>query len=755
MKLEDIAEAVAKYHPEANLDIIWDAYIYSAKAHRHQSRRSGAAYISHPLEVAYNLTRLKMDEQTIAAGLLHDTIEDTLATAEELQEMFGEEIYHLVEGVTKISQIKFSSQEESQAENYRKMILAMSKDIRVVLIKLADRAHNIKTLGSLKPDAQGRIARETLDIFAPLANRLGIGWLKDELENGAFMYLMPDEHEAIRAELASGQNLRDVYVEKVQKMLEGELKNADISGDVLGRYKHIYGIYKKMKQQTLDFKDLYDLIGVRVLTNSLKDCYAVLGLVHSLWKPIPGRFKDYIAMPKPNMYQSLHTTVIGPDGERVEVQIRTEEMHKICEEGIAAHWQYKEGGKPKNKPMDEQVTWVRHLLETQKDLKNPKEFLNSFKVDLFSSEVYVFTPKGDVISLQHGSTPVDFAYAVHTDIGDHCSAAKINGKIVPLRYKLRNGDQVEIKASKTQQPNRDWLSFIKTSKARSKILNFINTREKERSLSLGTELLHKDLAEYGVDPSTVLKGKALDEALHASGFGNFESLLGSIGLGKVSTSHFIDKLLPKEKIEEKRLKESDQIKLKEKTPDHSGAIHLKCFNDDILLRVGKCCHPVPGDPIVGYITRGRGVTVHHLDCPSLQALENESERLVDVGWGESVKELYPVRISITADDKPGQLAEITQVMASCGINITQAHLRQGKQKRAHFEFFIEISDLEHLNRMFAAVNQIPGVIHAERVKEHNTGKKGMGKQKLESQSESSSKQDPSQKIQLKVITGDI
>ena len=749
MKLEDVTEAVAKYHPEADLDIIWDAYIYSAKAHRHQSRRSGAAYISHPLEVAYNLTRLKMDEQTVAAGLLHDTIEDTLATAEELQEMFGEEIYHLVEGVTKISQIKFSSREESQAENYRKMILAMSKDIRVVLIKLADRAHNIKTLGSLGADAQGRIARETLDIFAPLANRLGIGWMKDELESSAFMYLMPDEHEALRAELASGQNLRDVYVKKVRVLLENELKDADIAGNVVGRSKHIYSIYKKMKQQKLDFKDLYDLIGVRVLTNSLKDCYAVLGLVHSLWKPIPGRFKDYVAMPKPNMYQSLHTTVIGPDGERVEIQIRTEEMHKICEEGIAAHWQYKEGGKSKNQPMDKQVTWVRHLLDTQKDLKNPREFLNSFKVDLFSSEVYVFTPEGDVISLQHGSTPVDFAYAVHTDIGDHCSAAKINGKIVPLRYKLKNGDQVEIKASKTQQPNRDWLSFVKTSKARSKILNFINTREKERSLSLGTELLHKGLAEYGVDPSAVLKGKPFDEALQASGFGNFESLLASIGLGKVSTHHFIDKLLPNEKIEARRLEESGQVKLKEKTPDHSGAIHLKCFNDDILLRVGKCCHAVPGDPIVGYITRGRGVTVHHLDCPSLQALESESERLVDVGWGKSVKELHPVRISIVADDKPGQLAEITQVMASCDINITQAHLRQGTNKRACFEFFIEISDLDHLNRMFAAVDNIPGVIHAERIKEYNTSKKGTGKQRSDSQRGNPSKQDSNQETQLK------
>ena len=723
MKLEDITKAVIKYHPKADLGVISDAYAYSAKAHLDQSRRCGAAYISHPLEVAFNLTRLKMDEQTIAAGLLHDTIEDTLATADELQKLFGQEIYHLVEGVTKISQIKFSSREESQAENYRKMILAMSEDIRVVLIKLADRAHNVKTLGSLSPDAQRRIARETLDIFVPIANRLGIGWMKDELENCAFMFLMPDEHETIRAELASGQNLRGVYVEKVRSLLENELMTAGVPGKVIGRSKHLYSIYKKMEQQKLDFKDLYDLAGVRVQTTSLKDCYAVLGLVHSLWKPIPGRFKDYIAMPKPNMYQSLHTAVIGPEGERVEVQIRTEEMHKVCEEGIAAHWQYKEDRKTINQPTDQQLTWVRHLIETQKDLKNPREFLNSFKVDLFSNEVYVFTPEGDVIALQRGSTPVDFSYAVHTDIGNHCSAAKVNGKMVPLRYRLKNGDQVEIKTSKNQKPNRDWLTFVKTSKARSKILNFISIREKEKSLSLGTELLQKKLLEYGVDSSEILKGKAFEETLHASGFGNFESLLRNIGLGKVSTNHFIEKLLPKEKVEDRRKQESDQIRLKEKPPDLNGAINLKCFNDDVLLRVGKCCHPVPGDPIIGYLTRGRGITVRHIDCVSLQPLEKESERLIEVDWDQSVKTIHPVRISIIANDRPGQLAEITQVLASCDINITLAHLRQGVNQRAYFEFFIEISNLEHLNRMFAEVKNIPGVIQAKRIKEYNKGKK--------------------------------
>jgi len=723
MNLADIADAVKSYHPNADLNIIWGAYVYSAKAHRNQHRRSGAAYISHPLEVAFNLTRLRMDEQTIAAGLLHDTIEDTLLTAEELRRFFGDEIYHLVEGVTKISQIQFSSEEESQAENYRKMILAMSEDIRVVLIKLADRAHNIKTLGSLSSDDQQRIARETLEIFVPIANRLGIGWMKDELEDGAFMYMMPDEHESIRVELASGQSLREAYVKKAQAILENELMASGIIGKVVGRSKHLYGIHKKMEQQGIEFNDLYDLTGLRILTTSLKDCYSVLGQVHSLWKPIPGRFKDYIAMPKPNLYQSLHTAVIGPEGERVEVQIRTETMHRVCEEGIAAHWQYKEGKKNKNQSMAQQLTWVRHLLETHKELKNPKEFISPFKVDLFSNEVYVFTPEGRVIPLQRGSTPVDFAYAVHTDIGDHCAAAKINGKIVSLQYKLKNGDRVEIKTAKTQKPNRNWLSFVKTSKARGKILHFINSVEKEKSLSLGTALLHKSLVEYKVDPSEFLKGKVFDETLRASGFASFESLVRNIGLGKVSTHQLIEKLLPREKIEERKLKEADRVKLRERTPDLAGAVSLKCFDDDVLLRVSKCCHPVPGDPIIGYITRGRGVTVHHVDCRNLQSLGNEPERFVDVVWGDHAKAAHSVRISIIAEDKPGQLAEITRVLASCDINITLANIRQGSDKRANFDFFIEVNDLAHLKRMFSEIANVPGVIQVNRVEDYRMDKK--------------------------------
>ncbi|MEE9258610.1 MAG: bifunctional (p)ppGpp synthetase/guanosine-3',5'-bis(diphosphate) 3'-pyrophosphohydrolase [Nitrospinaceae bacterium] len=730
-KLNDITDGVLAYHPKADVDVILDAYVYSAKAHRGQSRRSGEAYFSHPVEVAHNLILLKMDEKTVAAGLLHDTIEDTLATGEEIQELFGEEVYQLVEGVTKISKMKFSSMEEKQAENYRKMILAMSKDIRVVLIKLADRAHNLQTLGALGEETQRRIARETLDIYAPIANRLGIGWLKAELENGAFKYLYRRDYQDIWEKVELRREERGQYVEKVCSVVAQELEAAEISGKVLGRPKHYYSIYKKMVGQSISFEDVYDLIGVRVLTHSLKDCYAVLGLIHSLWKPIPGRFKDYIAMPKPNLYQSLHTTVIGPEGERVEVQIRTEEMHRVCDEGIAAHWQYKESGKKKAKPMDKQLVWVRHLLEHQKDVKNPKEFLNAFKVDLFSHEVYVFTPQGEVMALLQGATPVDFAYGVHTDIGHHCSAAKVNGKIVPLRYKLRNGDQVEILTNKQKGPNRDWLSFVKTPKARSRIANFLNNQERTHSLALGKELLDKEIRRYDLNPSTLLKGKKLDEVVHGTGFGNLDSLLRAIGIGKVSAHHVVEKLLPKEKLEEKRKDDAARLKLKEKTrpKESENAIKVTCFDADILLRVGQCCNPVPGDPIIGYITRGRGVTVHHFDCPGISAIENESERLVEVEWGTGKKAAYPVRVSIVTEDRPGLLAGISSVIADCGINITQAVVKQGAHKRAYFDLFLEIQDLAHLNRSLDKVRKVDGVIHVERVKEYS--RKFSGKIKKE------------------------
>lgn len=721
MKVQDLTDALLKYLPDADVDIILNAYIYSAKAHRGQSRRSGEAYISHPLEVANNLVKLKLDATTVAAGLLHDTIEDTLSTPEEIKELFGEEIFQLVDGVTKISQIHFSSHEESQAENYRKMIFAMARDIRVVLIKLADRAHNMQTLESLSEERQRRIARETLEIYAPIANRLGIGWMKHELENGSFRYLYPEEYKEISEKVAKGKEYWDKYVEKVTSRLAKELDDAEIVGKVAGRPKQFFSIYKKMMDQNISFEDVYDLVGVRVLTESLRDCYSVLGLVHSLWKPIPGKFKDYIAMPKPNMYQSLHTTVIGPRGERVEVQIRSKDMHKVCEGGVAAHWRYKEKEDGEEKSMNDQLLWVRHLLENQKDLKNPKEFLNAFKVNLFPDSVYVFTPGGDVIALPHNATPVDFAFQVHTDVGYKCHSAKVNGKGVPLRYKLRDGDQVEISTSEEASPSRDWLAFVKTTKARNRISNFINTEERARSLSLGKELLEQEIREYDLDPEVEMTGEAFEEAAQACGFNSTDSLLTGIGIGKLSTYHVIEKLIPKEKLEGKEPRDKTLIKLKESQPPESSrnAIKVQCFNDNILIRIGKCCHPLPGEPIVGYITRGRGVTVHHIDCPSVGDMINDSERLVGVEWDTGTKTIYQAHIAIVAADKPGILATISQAFAEWGINITRANVQQGSHKRAYFDLSIEIHDVEHLNQILEKMLQVDGVIYLERIKDFN------------------------------------
>jgi GTP pyrophosphokinase len=718
--LDDITDAVLAYHPEADVDIILHAYLFSAKAHRGQSRQSGEAYLSHPVEVAYNLTRLKMDEKTVAAGLLHDTLEDTLATEDEIKELFGDEIFHMVDGVTKISQVKFASWEEKQAENYRKMILAMAHDIRVVLIKLADRAHNLRTLESLSPEQQHRISKETLDIYAPIANRLGIGWLKAELEDGSFQYVRPEKHRSIVDRMHQGEEERDLLVKTVCDAVEKELAAAQIKGVVTGRSKHYYSIYKKMMLQQIDLEDVYDLIGVRVITDSVKDCYAALGLVHSLWRPIPGKFKDYIAMPKPNMYQSLHTTVNGPNGQRVEVQIRSKEMHKVAEEGIAAHWQYKDGDS-KSKKQEDHLSWVRHLLEAQSEIKNPKDFLNAFKVDLFFQEVYVFTPEGDVIALPRGATPIDFAYQVHTDIGNHCLAAKVNGKIVNLKYKMKNGDRVEILTSKQKHPSRDWLSFVKTSKARSKIIHAINHREREKSLELGREILETEIRKYGFNPAEVLKGKMLDEAIHASGFNTLDNLFIGIGFGKTSVRHVVDKLLPKETLEE-FAKQVPTVKVSEPSAETKGGrsgIKVKSFGDDMMLRIGKCCNPVPGDTIIGYITRGRGVSIHSVDCPSMMSLAGETERLVEVEWDTSHKTPFPARISIVTEDKPGLLGKISSAVSECDVNMTRANVQTSALKRAYFDLSLEILDLDHLNRTLETLRKIPGVIHVERIKEYS------------------------------------
>jgi len=731
-KLNEITEAVLEYHPSADVGMIYDAYLYSAKAHRGQSRKSGEAYLSHPMEVAFNLTRLKMDEMTVAAGLLHDTIEDTLATPEEIEENFGEEIYRLVDGVTKIGQVKMASREEKQAENYRKMILAMAKDIRVVMIKLADRAHNMETLGSVSREQQLRIARETLDIYAPLANRLGIGWLKALLEDGSFQFLYPRQYKSIAQQVQQGREEREEYIAKAVEIIAGELEAAEIKGSVSGRPKHYFSIYQKMKEQNLEFQDVYDLLGIRVLAKSVKDCYAVLGLIHSIWSPIPGKFKDYVAMPKPNQYQSLHTTVVGLEGRRVEVQIRTEEMHRVCEEGIAAHWVYKDGDEKKNAHQEDHLSWVRRLMEDQKDIKNARDFLSAFKVDLVFQEVFVFTPRGEVIALPRGATAVDFAYQVHTDIGHHCFAAKANGKIVPLRYKLKNGDRVEILTSRRKTPSRDWLSFVKTSKARSKIANYINSVEREKSQSLGREILDKEIQKCGMKPSQALKGKALEDAVQACGFSSFDSLLRAIGFGKISVRLFMEKFLAKDKWEELRKNQPGvTFKKQQGIPKRDSAIRIKCLDNDILWRIGKCCNPVPGDEIVGYITRGRGVSVHTSDCLSVASFSSESERFLEVEWYTDQKTSFPARISIITMDKPGLLAKISSVLAGFDINITRANVQQGPRKKAYFDMSIEIFDLDHLNKALSEIRKVDGVVMVERFKESNKKFSGMANQEKE------------------------
>ncbi len=721
-KVSRITDAVLEYHPTADVSVIFNAYMFSAKAHRGQSRTSGEAYLSHPIEVAFNLTRLKMDEHTVAAGLLHDTLEDTLTTPEEIKNQFGDEVYNLVEGVTKIGQMPFASKEEKQAENYRKMVLAMAKDIRVVLIKLADRAHNLRTLDSLPDEKKKRIARETLDIYAPMANRLGIGWLKQELEDGSFKYLHPEPYEKIVQKVEQAEEERRRYVEECCRLLSHDLETAGVQATVKGRSKHLFSIYQKMILQELPFDELYDLSGLRVVIESEQQCYAVLGVVHALWRPIPGKFKDYIAMPKPNRYQSLHTTVSGPGGQRVEVQIRTAEMDRVAEQGIAAHWQYKEDGESSVKYLDDHLDWVRTMMEEQKDIKNAKDFLASFKVELYFQEVFVFTPQGEVVAVPRGATPIDFAYHVHTDIGNHCMAAKVNGKLVSVSYKLKNGDQVEIITDSQKFPSRDWLSIVKTAKARNKISNFLNHRERERSRILGVELLENLIKKTGLVPEEVLQGDALEEAIHSCGLNSFDNLLMSIGYGKTSARRVLEKLVPREqlnKVEVERVSENAV------SPAGTSPIKVKNFDDELMIRVGKCCNPLPGDPIMGYITRGRGISVHHSQCPGVGSLANEAERLLEVEWDVASQTLFPTRVSIVSVEQQGLLAKISQILAECEVNITRANVRIGGHKRAYFDLIVDIRDLKHLEDMFERLKKIKGVLHIERFQEFGKKKPGV------------------------------
>jgi GTP pyrophosphokinase len=736
IRLNDILQRVASYHPDPDLDIIKKAYVYSAKVHQGQLRKSGEPYLIHPLEVAGLLAELKLDEASIVTGLLHDTIEDTLATAEELTELFGPEVAQLVDGVTKLSKFSASatlSQEEKQAENFRKMIIAMAQDIRVILVKLADRTHNMRTLDHMSEEKQRRIAQETLDIYAPLANRLGISWIKTELEDLSFRYVKPQDFFGLQEKLNKRKKEREKYIDDVSTLVRTKLEERGLKGDVSGRFKHVYSIYKKMKSQGIEFEQIHDIIAFRIIMPAVPSCYEALGLVHQLWKPVPGRFKDFIAIPKPNMYQSLHTTVVGPLGERIEVQIRTPDMHKVAEEGIAAHWAYKEGKAVSVSKDDEKFAWLRQLMEWQQDLKDPKEFLETVKVDLFTDEVFVFTPRGDVKSLPRGATPVDFAYAIHSDVGGRCVGAKVNGKIVPLRYKLKNGDTIEVLTSPQAHPSKDWLTFVKTSRAQQRIRAFIKQQQREKSLQLGRELLERELKRFQLNFNKLLKTGELKKVCEELGFRVEDDLLVAVGYGKVVPNQIITRVVPPEKLaastgegkgtsgDGASASSSSMLPGLSRVTDFAKKLVGKQSSsgvqiggvDDVLVRFGRCCNPVPGDPIAGFITRGRGVTVHTVGCD--KALATDPERRVDVSWDVRGDFKRPVTLRVLTADRTGLLADISNTFSKKGVNISQANCRATGDDRAVNTFEVTISDLKQLTDLMRTIERLPGVFSVERI----------------------------------------
>jgi GTP pyrophosphokinase len=720
LRLSDILERVETYYPGADLDLVKRAYVFAAKAHDGQLRKSGDPYVTHPLSVAQVITELRLDTPSICAGLLHDCVEDTSATVEELASSFGTEIAFLVDGVTKLGKISWNTREEKQAENFRKMLLAMARDIRVILVKLCDRLDNMRTLEHMAADKQERIARETMDIYAPLANRLGIMWVKCELEDLAFKYLEPIEHEQLRGALARSDADRAQYIRETEAVIQAEMVAAGVPCQVKGRAKHLWSIYQKVKKTGREVEQVHDAIGFRVITRSVAECYQGLGVAHSKWVPVPGRFKDYIALPKPNMYQSLHTTVIGPGGHRMEVQFRTDEMHRIAEEGIAAHWRYKEGRPGKDGQDSKTFAWLRQLMEWQQDLKDPTEFIETVKIDLFTDEVYVFTPKGDVRALPKGATPIDFAYAVHTEVGNKCSGARVNGAIVPLRYQLHNGDSIEILTSPSQKPTKDWLKFVVTSRAKNKIRNLLRTEQRERARNLGRELLERELRKWGMSLGKVEKSRELDQAAGELKAGSVEELITQVGYGKITPNQVANLVVPEErrkdgpKDPEAEPKNPITKLIRKVTRKVSSSNGIKVAGEgDVLVRFAKCCSPLPGDNIVGFITRGRGVTVHTRDCQ--KALDLEPERRVEVEWDLTIKAVRSVAVQVICADKPGLLANISQSFSEAGVNIAQAHCKTTEDAKAINTFQFSVSDLEQLKHVMRTLQRLSGVYSVARV----------------------------------------
>ncbi len=716
MTIEDLIAEIREHNPQSDPELVVQAYKYAANAHQGQMRHSGEEFIQHPLEVAMILAQLELDNITVAAGLLHDVVEDTGVTLQELERNFGTEIAQLVDGVTKLSRIEYKSKEEQQAENLRKMFLAMAKDIRVILIKLADRLHNMRTLKFHNLVKQQECAEETMEIFAPLANRLGMQKIKWELEDQAFRYLEPEQYYSLVEGIAMKRRERESYINLVIEQIRSKLTSVGIHCDIGGRPKHFYSIYRKMKTQHKELAEIYDLTAIRVIVDSVKDCYAALGIIHTMWKPIPGRFKDYIAMPKPNMYQSLHTTLVGPQGEPFEVQIRTWEMHRTADYGIAAHWKYKENPRATSGDFEQKLSWLRQLLEWQNDLRDASEFMESLRIDLFADTVFVFTPKGDVVELPAGSCPVDFAYRVHTDVGHRCVGAKINGRINPLNTKLTNGDIVEILTSKQGNgPSRDWLSFVKTSQAKNRIRQWFKKEKRDENVIRGKDSLEKELRKLSVEPADVLKPEKLLDIAKSFNFVSVEDMYAALGDGAVTINKLLNKL--KEDIARELKKagvEPQEVQpgVKPYFGKPSQGVRVKGV-DNILIRFSRCCNPLPGDEIIGYITKGRGVSVHRADCVNIH--HQPEAKFVEVMWDDQAQATYQVELEIQALDRPRITLDIMNAVADTKTAINAVNARGIKNKLASIHLKIEIRNLEHFNFVSTKIKRVKDVLEVRRV----------------------------------------
>ena len=718
IRLDDVMNELKGHHPDADLDLVRKAYIFSAQAHQGQIRTNGEPYLTHPLEVAYIVSQLRLDTASVCAGFLHDTVEDTGATVEQIESAFGDDVAFLVSGLTKLEKINFNSREQAQAENFRKMLIAMSRDLRVVLVKLADRTHNMRTLRFLKEQKQKRIAQETIDIYAPLANRMGVNWIKTELEDHCFKYLHPSEYRFLAERIKKTRVEREQYIERVIELLQDEFQRSGIVAEVTGRPKHLWSIRQKLTKSGRDLDSLFDILAFRVIVEKMPECYEALGLVHSIWKPIPGRFKDYVALPKDNGYQSLHTAVLGPEGERIELQFRTHEMHRTAEFGVAAHWAYKAGQfgsipKEGQKGFD----WLRQLLEWQQDLDDPNDFLTTVKVDLFANEVYVFTPGGDVRAFPRGATPLDFAYSIHTDLGHECTGANINGSQVSLKTQLQNGDVVTIQRTKGSRPKAAWLKFVKTGRAATKIRGFLRLEENERAATSGQEMLEKELKTLGLTLGKLRKEQWLSEGIERLKYKNEREIFVNLGYGKLRLEQCIEAIVPEEKrrdVSKEGRENVFQRFVRNVMPKSKGGIIVDGL-DGLAIKFPKCCSPVKGEPIVGYISRAQGVSIHRTDCP--RVLDYDPARRVEVQWDSGSREQRPIHLRIHSGDVPGLLANVSQSLHNAGVNITAVNCRIVSHDRAVNDFTVMILDLDQLKRVIAKIEKLKGVRSVERVDE--------------------------------------